>query len=518
MQLTNLESPYIHLPLSINQERVLLGRELSARNSIDPPTDNLAVGTMLSGPLYLDVLEGVLNTILRRHLGLRSSIFPNAAISHSDRQARLQVFANTGLFESGMFLQSIVDDVRLSIQLVDLSSIDPAKCDNEIRLVLQEQKGRPFDFRKPPPMRACLLKLEERKHLLLLIVGHIVADGWSMNVLHKEIRLLYEAALNGVSKLPCIPISFADFSVWQNTMLRTSHFNEDARYWRQQWAEFGSARIGLQHLPFVRPTPKRPDFAFSSVRTRFSSDEAAKVRAFVQCSRSTLYMFFVMVYIVILHHYTGKQRLAIWAHFSNRVQIGVEHTVGYFINTHLLGFVCSDSLHSAEFLKQVRSVVMNASVHQQMPILHLWKRLRCHPRFGDANLLLDLYTTRDNNESGTTPSGELRFQQISLPGAALARFSRLGIYVENHEEGLSLQAQYASPQFPESAVVRMMEDMKVIAMAIIAEPEQLISSFAHVAEKYSGKRDPRPRGMDEFVIAGSDLIPRVPQSTTSSLR
>jgi len=64
----------------------------------------------------------------------------------------------------------------------------------------------------------------------------------------------------------------------------------------------------------------------------------------------------------------------------------------------------------------------------------------------------------------------------------------------------------------------MMEDMKVIAMAIIAEPEQLISSFAHVAEKYSGKRDPRPRGMDEFVIAGSDLIPRVPQSTTSSLR
>lgn len=511
--MTRQEGPYVHLPLSVNQERVLLARELNARNATNVFSNNLVTGIMLTGPLDCQVLERTLNEILRRHSSLRSSILNNLAIPKNERQAKLRAFARTGLFDPGMYLQSTIDDVRISIHVVDLTKTEAAKCDDAVRSVLQEQRTCPFDYRVPPLMRAYLVKLEEARHILLLIVDHGVADGWSMRIIHKEVQLLYVAILHGGRTLADIPISFADFTAWQNRMFQTRHFDDDARYWREQWAEFGSARIGPEDLPFALPLPEIPNLTFGSVRGQFDSNEIKQVREFVRRSRSTLYVLFLTALIILLRHYTGKKRLAIWAHFSNRIRPEVEYTVGLLANSHLLGFVCENEVPCGQFLNANRSVVMNASMHQEMPLTHLWKLLRCRPRVGDARLLIDVHIMPDENENRAASCGDLHFQTLSLPDIPLPRFSNLGVYVEDRGKELTLMSQYANALFPGVAVAQMVEDVKLIVMEIITNPEQPLSSFAYLAERYSCKCDPIPCGMDEFVVAGSDLIPHLSRFT-----
>jgi len=491
----------------MNQERVLLSREVTTRQSVSPPPNYVAIGILLSGQLDFPALECTLNAIVLRHPVLRSAIFPNPAIRQDERDTILRLFANSGLFEPGAYLYSVIEDVRLSIWTVDLSGFSAAKRDEEIHLIVRQERAREFGYGNPPFMRACLLKVGEDEHLLLLFVNHVVSDAWSLRVIREEIPWLYAAVLEG-RELPCVPLSFVDFTAWQNKMLETPHFNDDVCYWRQLWAEFGADRIGFQHLPFVLVPPTVPNSSFGSVRGNFVYEETRDIRSFLRRWRLTLYMLFVAAYSIVLRHYTGKERIAFWAHFSNRLRPEMETAVGLFVNTHLLGLSCPADLECTNFLSQVRSVVLNSSMHQEMPIPHLWRILRCHPRYWDANILLDVYSMRDSDQ--VTVGGRVSFRTVSLPETSSPWLSSLGVYVEDYDEELLVISRYAIAAFPERAVKHLIEDIKTVVLAIISDPQQTISSFAYVGEKYSEKWDPQSREMNEFVVVGSDRIPGLP--------
>ena len=117
-----------------------------------------------------------------------------------------------------------------------------AERDGRRRTPRSEQEAhRPFDLEQGPLLRAMLLRVSEQEHVLVLVMHHIVSDGWSMGVLVREVAALYEAFSQGrPSPLPELAVQYADYAVWQREWLKGEVLEAQLAYWRQQLA--GCAR------------------------------------------------------------------------------------------------------------------------------------------------------------------------------------------------------------------------------------------------------------------------------------
>ena len=99
---------------------------------------------------------------------------------------------------------------------------------------MREQAGQPFELSRAPLLRVQLLRLSAAEHVLL-VMHHIISDGWSMGVLVREVAALYEAYSAGrESPLPELPIQYADYAVWQREWLQGEVLEGELGYWREQ--------------------------------------------------------------------------------------------------------------------------------------------------------------------------------------------------------------------------------------------------------------------------------------------
>ena len=172
---------------------------------------NVPIATRLQGPLNTYALERSLNEIVRRHEPLRTTF---RAVAQQP-------------------VQSIAPASTVPLPAVDLHDLLPAQREAEARRLAAKEAQRPFDLSHDLPLRAHLLRLADEDHVLLLTMHHICSDGWSMNVLVREMVALYHAySQNLPSPLPELPIQYADYAAWQREQMRGGLFETQLDYWK----------------------------------------------------------------------------------------------------------------------------------------------------------------------------------------------------------------------------------------------------------------------------------------------
>src|SRR5262249_7537515 len=150
-------------------------------------------------PLDVVALEQSLNEIVRRHESLRTSF---------------------SLLE-GEPVQIISPSLCIPLVVVDLSGRAQIEREKEARRLAEKEVHRFFDLTCGPLLRATLISLGQDDYVLLLTLHHIVCDGWSMEVLYRELSVLYEAFCQGKpAPLPDLPVQYVDYAVWQREWLR----------------------------------------------------------------------------------------------------------------------------------------------------------------------------------------------------------------------------------------------------------------------------------------------------------
>src|SRR5262249_46478593 len=153
----------------------------------------------LTGPLDVLALEHSLREIVRRHEVLRTT-FPA---------------------EQGQPAQVIASDLPLGVSLIDLSDLPEDDRGAEVGRRTAEEARRPFDLARGPLLRVTVLRLAPEEHVLVVVLHHIVSDGWSLSVFLEEMAALYGAcAAGGPSPLPALPLQYADYAAWQRAWLR----------------------------------------------------------------------------------------------------------------------------------------------------------------------------------------------------------------------------------------------------------------------------------------------------------
>ncbi len=443
------------LPLSFAQERLWFLDQWEPGN----PVFNIYYAYCLVGRLNVTALEESLNEIVRRHEVLRTTFGA----------------------EEGRPYQVIAPRLRVPLVVVELGGLPEGEREAEVVRLAREEAGRPFDLARGPLLRATLLRLGEREHVLLLTVHHIVFDGWSVGIFWRELGALYEAYSRGErSPLGELAIQYADYALWQREWLQGEVLEEQVRYWREQLAGIAPSL----ELPTDRARPAVQSYRGAEQKLELGSALCAGLKALSRGEGVTLFMTLLAAYQVLLHRYTGQDDIAVGSPIANRNQPEVEGLIGFFVNTLVLRSVLSggEGLHSElrgnrtfrELLGQVGEVCFGAYEHQDLPFEILVAELQPERDPGRTPLFQAAFQLQ-NYPREESRLGEVRVQPLEVEGGT-AKFD-VSLSMEETGAGLLARLRYHSDLFDAGTMERMLGHYRTLLEGIVADADEQVGKL-----------------------------------------
>jgi len=334
-------------PLSSAQQRLWFLDRLDPGN----PAYNLPGAIRLIGVLDVSAMAKSLAEIRRRH----------------------QILRTTFTTVNGCMIQRVNEAQDECLPIVDLSETPTDIRESVACSLTDDDAKRPFDLQKGPLMRTTILKLDEDEHIILLNLHHIIADGWSFNVLLQELSALYEAYSQGEqSPLAELPVQYADFTFWQRRLLGEEAIARQVDYWRGQLAG-GPAPLAL---PTGMPRPARRSYRGSQQEVRLSHETSERLKRMSRREGTTLFMTLLAGLRALLYSYTLQDDIGIGAPVAGRRVVETEVMIGLFVNTLVLRIRLNPTLTFTEVLKQARYVTLEAHARQDVPFERLVETLQ----------------------------------------------------------------------------------------------------------------------------------------------
>ncbi len=326
------------LLLSFAQQRLWFLHQLAPESA----AYNLPFSFLLAGRLDVPALARALSEVVRRHEVLRTS-FPG---------------------RGGRPVQEIAHPAPEPLPVIDLTALAPGVREAAATALADAEAARPFDLSRPPVTRARLLRLGEEEHALLFTIHHVSGDGWSVDVLTRELTELYAAFATGrTPRLPELPLQYADFAWWQRQWLQGEVLDEQIAFWRRQLA---GAPPALD-LPTDRPRPPVPSFRGGRERRSIPAAEAGALRALGRRAGSTPFMTLLAGLALLLHRYSSQDTVVVGTPIAGRRRAELEELIGLFANTLALRVDLVDGQGFRDLLARVRDTSLAAYAHQDLP-------------------------------------------------------------------------------------------------------------------------------------------------------
>jgi amino acid adenylation domain-containing protein len=411
------------LPLSFAQQRLWLVDQLEGGSA----HYHLQLRFLIQGDLDVQALRMAIEGVVKRHESLRTVI-----VLHGQ--------------QPGQFVH---ERVEVPFTQIDLREFPPDIRSAEVDRIVCSDAFAPFALDRDSMLRMHLLRLGPKQHELLITLHHIAADGWSLDLLTREIGALYNGALlNREPTLPELPVQYPDYSVWQRTWMQGKVLEEQAQYWLEHLAGLPA----VHSLPLDHPRRRQQNLAGAVFRTKLDAHARRALMDFCRQEQATLFMGLHAIFAVLLARYSGEEDIVVGTPIANREQLEFAGLIGFFVNTVVLrGHVPSGSTFT-EILRQSRKTVLDAYSHQQTPFEYLVEVLQ-PARSSSHTPLFQIMLALQN-------AGEARLElaRADVTGGAvppvLAPFE-LTLEVGQSEDGLVLDWIYRSELFKAETVERM---------------------------------------------------------------
>ncbi|WP_120313309.1 non-ribosomal peptide synthetase, partial [Mycolicibacterium elephantis] len=390
--LTHVERPEI-IPLSFAQNRLWFVDQLQGPS----PVYNMPVGLRLRGPLDADALGAALSDVVERHESLRTLFdapdgTPRQVVAPADRaQFGWNVVDATGWSES-----------RLN-----------AAVDGDVRYA--------FDLRSEIPIRATLYRLSADEHVLVAVVHHIAADGWSLTPLIRDLGAAYASRCEGRSPdWAPLPAQYVDYTLWQRAQLGDledgdSPIAAQLTYWEEALAGMPE-RLAL---PTDRPYPPVADLRGASVAVDWPAEVQQRVRGLAGEHSSTSFMVMQAALAVLLSKLSASSDVAIGFPIAGRRDPALDELVGFFVNNLVLRVDLAGDPTVAELLEQVRARSLAAYQHQDVPFEVLVERLNptrslTHHPLVQVALAWQNFPGKDDDLTDGLNLGDLQVSPLSV--------------------------------------------------------------------------------------------------------
>jgi amino acid adenylation domain-containing protein len=442
--------PSQELPLSFAQQRLWFLSHLEP----DSPFYNIPAAVRLEGQLNLAALEQSFNEIFRRHEVLRTN------------------FRTV----EGQAIAVISPTTPQLLSVIDLSKLPRAQREIKVRQLAIAEAQHPFNLEADTLLRVKLLRLGEQEYVTLLTMHHIVSDGWSMDVLVREVAALYQAFCNGqASPLPELEIQYPDFAAWQRQWLEGEALETQLAYWLKQL----DGAPAVLELPTDYPRPAIQSSRGAKYSFCLSKDQSLALKSLSQQQGSTLFMTLLAAFKTLLYRYTASNDIVIGSPIANRNHSQIEGLIGFFANTLVLRTNLEGNPSFRELLHRVKEVALGAYTHQDTPFELLVEKIQPQRNLSHTTLFQVMFVLQNAQNS-----------EIELPGLTLstleshsgtAKFD-LTLDMRETEKGLVGTLDYSIDLFEPQTIQRMAGHLQTLLCGIIANPEQRLSELPLLTE------------------------------------
>jgi hypothetical protein len=418
------------------------------------PQFNLPFAYRLRGPLSLSALKRSLAEVLRRHDALRMRFTyadgrPVALIvSASEIKSPLVVEDLAGRMPGG--------DARAKALLL-----------RKAQLEAEQEAWTPIDTRRAPLLRMRLLRLGADDHVLLIILHHIIVDGWSVGVLIEELSELYAAsAAGGRAQLPDPTHSLPDFARWQRRWSGSEAATRQLVYWRHRLrgaSPLFPAADDLATALLCSPVAHEP--------VRVPRDLVACLRSLSHRQGATLFMTLLAGFKTLLMARSGRNDICVATAMANRSQLGTERTIGPLVNTTLIRTQIDPDMSFRDALGRVRDSVLDAYARQELPFEIVAARLAEEDDLDPASLLQASFILQ--NASRPLKFPDVTVRSFAYPdGQRLLPIDRtwLSVVLKETPSGVGGACNYKSDLFEADTVRRWIADYTAILVKAAANP------------------------------------------------
>jgi Condensation domain len=443
-------------PLSLAQQRLWFFDRMEPESA----AYNIAGAAHLKGHLRHAALESGLREILRRHGALRTNFV------EIERRA----------------VQIVAPDVRFELPIVDLRHLDETRRRDELQNLLSTNARRHFNLERDQLLRAFLLQVGDSHNVLLLIIHHIVFDGWSMRVFVRELALLYEAYSKGeASTLPELSIQYEDYTHWQREWLKSGALEKQMAYWEERLRDAPP----IMELRGANARPQVQSYRGEHELIVLPDELGEQLRELSRQEGVTLFMTLLAGFAILLRRYTGREDIILGTDTANRDRIEIEGLIGFFVNQLALRLDLKGDPAFREVQRRVKEEALGAYAHQEAPFHEVVGALRPNRDLSHAPLFqLKLVLRSGPGEEFGFPDLSLSFEEVGNGTAQcdlILNFMSAGGRLQGRVE-------YSADLFDRAMIRRMMNQYELILSAAVADPCLGVMKLSRLLEEDDERR------------------------------
>jgi amino acid adenylation domain-containing protein len=452
----------------------------------DDPFYNMPLAARLHGPLNRQSLQDAIDQIVARHESLRTTYH----------------------LVGGEPQRTIHDAMPILCRWIDVAS--SGDLDNDLRRRMRVASRAPFDLENGPLLRVTVFRINDNEHVILLVMHHIISDGWSMIVMLRELTLAYEISRGATDQsattpleLPPLSIQYADFAYWQNQRMSSERVESQMAYWRESLVGAPTAI----DLPTDRPRPPIQDFMGATVEFEFSAALTTAINELAARLQTTPFAVLMAAEAVLLGRYSRSRDIVLGTASAGRAHQEIEPLIGFFVNTLALRIRMEDNPSFADLVRQVHDNTVEAHEHADVPFERLVEELAptrdrsFSPIFQSALVMQNL--PRDISEKGSIQVDPI------LVDNGTAKYD-LTFFLWEESQRLIGHVEYRTTLFDRETIDRFIDSFRTLLIAATRDSETaveqlpLLSADQHtqVVEKFNAtdKEYPPPYLLHELVV------------------
>lgn len=455
-------TPVIHhtkrcAPLSFSQERLWFLEQLEPNTSLY----NLPLIVPLQGPVDQRRVENTVLALVTRHSALRTRF----------------------IVKGGTPYQLLFEDPREGVDFAVIDRGSSPRSQQDLHLLLNQQLWIPFDLEKGPLLRVRLVLQPGNTSLLIVVMHHIVSDGWSLGIFSREFRTLYEHADRHISTQDWSPpYQYVDYSIDQRERLQGPRLDALLTYWKTALEGAPS----LTALPLDHPRPARQSFRGSLFSFELSQEVLQRLDEICSESHAVPFMVLLSAFKVLLFRYTQQTNVVIGTPIANRSRSEYESAIGFFTNTLVLSNELLPDMSFRQLVAQVRETTLSAYEHQELPFEKLVSELRPERSLSHNPLFQVMFTFQNLPTEPLKPVQNAPESQHSEDQAHLDfKFSKfdLTLAMTQHSHGASAVFEYSTDLFDAETIERMAGHFINIVRYVLQNPHDKLSSFSFLSDE-----------------------------------
>ncbi|TMC24294.1 MAG: amino acid adenylation domain-containing protein, partial [Chloroflexi bacterium] len=371
--------------------------------------------------------------------------------------------------------------------VIDLQGLGAEQAEQQAIVLARQEASHACDLETGPLLRVRLLQVHTHEQVLLLTLHHIVSDGWSQEVLTRELMQFYRAQVTGQpAALSPLPIQYADYALWQREWLQGEVLETQLSYWRKQLADLQALSLPTDH---PRPAVISSQGATQSVWIEQRVSQG--LQRLCQQEHVTLFMALLSAFAVLLARYSGQVDIAVGTPVANRNVAEIEGLIGLFVNTLVIRTDLADNPTFVQLLRTVSEVCLSAYAHQDIPFEKVVEALSPERDMSRTPLFQVMLVLQNTLDKGKFPhtrdlaeGAETAHVPVIRPFSVESATSAfdLTLSLTQTEQGLYCALEYSTDLFEAETITRLLANFQTLLQSIVDRPQARLGDLPLLTE------------------------------------